>query len=68
MVWHVWGMGGVSAAHVPRVGGVSVAREQLRTRENGKGNEQKEEIMCLLQDSNPQSHACEATVLSPVLL
>ena len=51
------------------VGSVSVAKEQLRKRENRKGNErEKKEIMCLLQDSNPQSPACEATVLSPVLL
>ena len=58
-VWYVcWG-----------VGGVSVAREQPRKRENRKGNEQeKKEIMCPLQDSNLQSPACEATVLSPVLL
>ena len=48
---------------------MSVAKEQLRKRENRKGNErEKKEIMCLLQDSNPQSPACEATVLSPVLL
>ena len=33
-----------------------------------KVNEQKKEIMCPLQGSNPQPCACETTVLSPVLL
>ena len=43
------------------------ARKQLQKQEAKKEKEKKNEL-CPLKDFNSQPHACEATVLSPVLL
>ena len=50
--------------------GVSVTREQLRKRENRKGNinEHEKGDNVPIAGFEPTSPACEVTVLSPVLL
>ena len=47
---------------------MSVTREQLRKRENRKGNEHEKGDNVPIAGFEPTSPACEVTVLSPVLL